>query len=199
MRNNHHFVRVLAASSLLVLSSTTVPASQSPAQAPSFEYRIGPRDVLTVSLFGQDPKYSGDVTVQPDGKITLLLVDEIGALGLTPLELKKELTRAYAKYFDEPIIMVRPKEIHSLKVFILGEVVRQGAYDLTDSMDVLQLIAQAGGFTPFADKENIVIIRKEPLPDGKLDRTPFNYKKTLDPRSGLAIPLLKPGDQVHVR
>jgi polysaccharide biosynthesis/export protein len=198
MRNKRHFVRVLATSSLLVLSSTTVPASQSQTQVPSFEYRIGPRDVLTVSLYGQDPKYSGDVTVQPDGKITLLLVDEIGALGLTPLELKKELTRAYAKYFEEPIILVRPKEIHSLKVFILGEVVRQGAYDLTASMSVSELIAHAGGFTPWANKE-IMIIGKEPRPDGSVDKTPFNYKRALDPRSGLAIPLLRPGDEVHVR
>jgi polysaccharide export outer membrane protein len=187
------------ASSLLVLSSTAVPASQSKAQVPAFEYRIGPRDVLTVNLFGQDPKYSGDVTVQPDGKITLLLVDEIGALGLTPLELKKELTRAYAKYFEEPVIMVRPKEINSLKVFITGEVVNSGAYDLTESMSIVQLISIAGGLKDWADKETIVLIRKELLPDGSPDRVFFNLKQLHERKFEGEIPRLGPGDQVLVR
>jgi polysaccharide export outer membrane protein len=198
MRNKRHVVRVLAASSLLALSSTTVPASQSKPQAPPFEYRIGARDVLTVSLFGQDPKYSGDVTVQPDGKIMLLLVDEIGALGLTPMELKQELTRAYAKYFAEPIVMVRPKEFNSLKVFITGEVLQSGAYDLTESMNIVHLITLAG-LRDWADKETIVLIRKDPLPDGRPDRVFFNLKALHDRKPVDDIPLLGPGDQVLVR
>lgn len=199
MWNKLHVVRVLAASSLLVLSSAGVPASESNPQAPLYEYRIGPRDVLTVSLFGQDPKYSGDVTVQPDGKIMLVLVDEIGALGLTPLELKKELTKAYAKYFEEPIIMVRPKEINSMKVYITGEVLNSGAYDLTETMNILTLISLAGGLKEWADKENIVLIRKEPLPDGTPDRVFFNWKKLHQRGPVDEIPWLRPGDQVLVK
>lgn len=187
---------VLALLGLLVVSSASVGARQS---KPAFDYRIGARDVLTVNLFGQDPRYSGDVTVRPDGKISLLFVDEIQAAGRTPLQLKDDLTKAYAKYFEQPVVWVSPKQINSLKVFILGEVFNSGAYDFPGSMNIVQLITLAGGMKDYADKENIVLIRREPLPDGKPDRVWFNYKKLLERGSGEEIPELQPGDQVLVK
>ena len=95
-----HPLRMLAIIGLLVLSGANAAARQSKA----VEYKIGPDDVLSVRLFDQDPKYSADVTVRPDGKITLALIDDIEAGGLTPMQLKATLTTAYAKYFEEPIV-----------------------------------------------------------------------------------------------
>jgi polysaccharide biosynthesis/export protein len=195
MGGNHPSARIFTTIGLLVLSGVIVAASQ---RKPPVEYRIGPDDVLSVNLFDQDPKYSGDFTVRPDGKITMLLLDDIHAGGKTPLELKEDVTKAFAKYFAEPVVLVRAKEIHSRKVYIVGEVARQAAYPLNDSMDILQLITIAGGLNPWADKKNIVLIRKDPLP-GEAAKSSFNYKKAMDPRSKVTIPDLRPGDQVIVK
>jgi polysaccharide export outer membrane protein len=196
MGGNLPSARILTTIVLLILSGVFVAGTQ---RKPPVEYRIGPDDVLTVNLFDQDPKYSGDFTVRPDGKITMLLVDDIHAGGKTPLELKEEVRKAYAKYFDEPVVLVRAKEIHSLKFFISGEVARPGVYPLDDSMNIFQAIAVAGDLNPWANKKSIVIIRKEPLPNGKPDRIFFNYKKALEPGYTGTIPELKSGDQVIVR
>ena len=114
-------------------------------------------------------------------------------------KLKKELTSAYGKYFEEPVIQVIPKEIRSLKVFIMGEVAKPGVYSLNDSMTILQLISLAGGLNPWADKRNIVLIGKEPLPSGEADKRVIDLKKVFDPRAKIRIPELRPGDQVIVK
>lgn len=168
-------------------------------QAPPDDYIIGANDVLTISLFGQDPKYSGDVTVRPDGKITLLLVDEIAAAGRRPTELKTDLVKAYSKYFQDPVVLVSPKQINSRMVFIQGQVFKPGSYPITDSMDITQLIALAGGLQDWADRENIVLLRKDPLPNGRPDRVFFNYNRVFEKSSMEAIPKLRPGDQVFVK
>jgi polysaccharide export outer membrane protein len=174
------------------------PPVNGAAHPPPNDYIIGANDVLTITLFGQDPKYSGDVTVRPDGKITMILIDEIVASGRTPLQLKAELTKAYSKYFQEPVIIVNPRQINSRMVYISGQVFKPGAYPLNDSMDILQLIALAGGLQEYADKENIVLIRKELLPNGSTKREFFNYKKVFQKGATITIPQLKPGDQVFV-
>lgn len=163
------------------------------------DYRIGPDDVLSVNLYGQDPKYSREVTVRPDGKITLLLLDDVQAADLTPLELKAELTRAYSKYFEEPVLLVDAKQINSRKVYISGEVARPGEYKLNGEINIVQLIALAGGFTSWADREKIVLIRKEPLPDGGPDRSFFNHKTLFDSKPAVPIPMLEPGDHVLIK
>jgi polysaccharide export outer membrane protein len=152
-----------------------------------------------ILLFDQDPKYSGDVTVRPDGKITLPLVHEIQAAGLTPRELKEALTKAYAKYFPDPALWVVVKEINSLRVSIIGEVITPGEYRFTDSMNVLQLIAIAGGFSAAATRESIAIIRKTPLPDGRPNRIFINYKKLLGGFPTNEVLQLEPGDQVAIK
>src|SRR5262245_16817825 len=196
MGGNLPSARILTILGLIALSGAFAAAKQPTAP---IEYRIGPDDVLSVTLFDQDPKYSGEFTVRPDGKITMLLLDDIHAGGKTPLELKDAVTKAFAKYFDEPVVLVRAKEIHSRKVYITGEVAKQAAYPLNDSMNVVQLIALAGGLNPWADKKNIVVIRKDPKP-GEREKISFNYKKASDPRAKkVDIPDLRPGDQVIVR
>lgn len=189
-------VRTLTTIGLILLTAASLAARQS---ARKTEYRIGPDDVLSVNLYGQDPKYSREVTVRPDGKITLLLLDDVQAADLTPLELKAQLTRAYSKYFEEPVLLVDAKQINSRKVYISGEVARPGEYKLNGEMNIVQLIALAGDFTSWADREKIALIRKEPLPDGKLDKSFFNFKTIFDSKSTKPVPMLEPGDQVIVK
>jgi polysaccharide export outer membrane protein len=161
--------------------------------APPADYVIGIDDVLTIFVYGQDPMHSGDVVVRPDGKIARLMIDEIPAAGLTTQQLKAELTKAYSRFFQDPVILVSPKEIRSRKVFIVGNVVRPGEYLLNEPMNVLTLIAKAGGLLEFADREHIAIIGKDPLPNGNPNKRIFNYEK-LD-----KIPQLMPGDHVVVK
>ncbi len=181
------------------------PAAPAPGQngsarplAVPADYVIGPGDVLTIIVFGQDPNlHSGDVTVRPDGKISRLLIDEVQATGLTPLQLKAELTQAYSKFFQEPMILVNPKEINSRKVGISGMVFKSGEYAINEPMDILQLITRAGGLQEYADKSNIRLIRRHP--DGKIETIVFNYKKVFEGKGLTHIPQLRPGDQVIVR
>jgi polysaccharide biosynthesis/export protein len=196
MGGNLPSARILTTIALLTLTGVVAAASQS---KPRPDYRIGADDVLSISLIGQDPKYSVDVIVRPDGKITLPLVEEVPAADRTPLQLKQELTSAFGRYFEEPVVQVIPKEIRSLKVFIMGEVAKPGVYPLNDSMTILQLISLAGGLNPWADKRNIVLIGKEPLPSGEADKRVIDLKKVFDPRAKISIPELRPGDQVIVK
>lgn len=190
-----HPLRVFTMIGLLVLCGATAAADQ---PKTTVDYKIGPDDVLSINLFDQDPKYSSDVRVRPDGKITLALLDDVEARGLTPMELKAALTAAYSKYFNEPVVYVTAKEVRSRKVYITGEILRPAAYSLNDAMNLVQLISQAGGFQPWANKKEIVLIRKDPRPDDKDGRVFFDYTK-LFKRGSVAIPELRPGDQVVVK
>jgi polysaccharide biosynthesis/export protein len=192
-------MHALSVAVLVLVGASAAGARQS---SSALDYRIGPDDVLGVTLFGQDPKYSGDVTVRPDGRITLLLLDDVIAAGLTPRELKTQLIKAYGKYFDglgDADLHVSPKQINSRKVYITGQVRKPGAYNINDSMSILQLIALAGDLQDYADKKNILLIRKEKRTDGKLDRIFFNYEEVFNKGRDASIPQLQPGDQVIVR
>jgi polysaccharide export outer membrane protein len=190
-------------------SGTAKPSAQpevpkpAPPGAPAIrvpdDYVIGVSDVLTIFVYAQDPMLSGDAIVGPDGKISRLLINEIQAAGFTPEQLRMKLTEAYSKYFSDPTIAVAPKQINSRKVFITGMVPKNGSYDLLEPMNVLQLITMAGGLLEYADKEHIILVRKQPLQNGKPDITVFNYNNLFDPKKLDKIPQLKPGDQVVVR
>lgn len=212
MYRDLHAIRVFIGVALLgfALATGTVSAEQAapkpPAPPPNGntpllpppDYVIGPDDVLTITVYGQDPAlHSGDVIVRPDGKISRLLIDEVHAAGLTPLQLKAALTKAYAKFFQEPMILVQPKQINSRKVGISGMVLKSGEFPLNEPMDILQLITKAGGLQEYADKENIRLIRRHP--DGRIETIVFNYKKVFEGKGVTQVPQLKPGDQVLVR
>ena len=212
MDRDLHAIRVFVGIALLgfALAPATVSAEQAAPKPPAPpangnkpltpppDYVIGPDDVLTITVYGQDPAlHSGDVIVRPDGKISRLLIDEVHAAGLTPLQLKAELTKAYARFFQEPMILVQPKQINSRKVGISGMVLKSGEFPLNEPMDILQLITRAGGLQEYADKENIRLIRRHP--DGKIETIVFNYKKVFEGKGVTQVPQLKPGDQVLVR
>jgi polysaccharide biosynthesis/export protein len=153
---------------------------------------IGPDDVLSI-VFWRDKEMSTQVTVRPDGKITLPLLDEVQAAGLTPAALRAQLIDASKRFFGNPNITVVVNEIHSRKVFITGQVFKPGPYAITTATTVLQLISMAGGLKDFADSSNILIVRRE---GGRPSSYAFNYKEI---RKNLHQNIeLKPGDTVLV-
>jgi polysaccharide biosynthesis/export protein len=157
------------------------------------DYVIGPEDVLSV-LFWRDKDLSADVSVRPDGQISLLLVNDIKAAGLTVEQLRKNIEAAAAKFVEEPTVSVIVKAINSRKVSITGYVAKIGSYPLLSSMTLLQLIANAGGLGEYAKRDAIRIVRTDEA--GKITNMKFNYDDVLD---GRAIDIdLKPGDRVIV-
>ncbi len=144
--------------------------------SPPPDYVIGPDDVLTV-VFWRDKDMSGDVTVRPDGKITLPLVNEVAAAGLTPEQLRAQLTELAGKLIEEPNITVVVKAINSRNVFVMGQVGKPGPYRLADRTTVLQMLAIAGGVLEYAKAKNIRVMRTE---NGKQVSFKFNYKDVSD-------------------
>jgi len=153
---------------------------------------IGAEDVLTI-VFWRDKDMSGDVTVRPDGKISLPLLNDVVAAGLTPTQLRDRLVTDSKRFFENPNVTVVVKQINSRKVFITGEIAKPGPYPLTGPTTVLQLISMAGGLKDFADGTKILILRNE---GGQAVSFPFNYK---DLAKNLRQNIeLKPGDTVVV-
>jgi polysaccharide export outer membrane protein len=170
------------------------PASQPPVSVTEAGYVIGAEDVLGV-VFWRDQDMSGDVTVRPDGMITLPLLGELKAAGSTPEALKAEIEKAAAKYMNDASVTVVVRQINSRKVFITGQVATPGAYPLTGPRTVLQLIALAGGLTEYADEKNISIMREE---NGTTRTFKFNYRDVSKGKNLDQNVQLQPGDTVVV-
>jgi polysaccharide biosynthesis/export protein len=156
------------------------------------DYRVGAEDELQVQVW-HEPELSQAVVVRPDGLITLPLLNDIKVSGLTTDELQALLTEKLKTVVNDPQVTVIVRAVHSRKVFAVGNFVKQGSYMLGGKMTVLELIAEAGGLSPFAKSGSIYILRKA---DGKETRIPFNYKKALKGKSD--NPDLLPGDMVVV-
>jgi polysaccharide export outer membrane protein len=134
-------------------------------------YIIGPEDILLISVWRED-SLSHQYGVRPDGKITLPLIKDVQAAGLTPERLGDQLTQALSEYFTKPEVTVQVMQINSKKFYISGEVNRAGQYPLVTSIKVFDALNAAGGFKDFANKKKIVIIRGD-------QRIPFNYEEVL--------------------
>lgn len=173
--------------------ATPAPAAVAVAVVPP-GYIIGPEDLLQI-VFRNEKEMSADVIVRPDGKISLPMLNDVQAAGLTPEQLRMQLTEAAGKLLNEPAATVVVKEIHSRKVFITGNVAKPGTYPLSGDMNVLQLIALAGGLAEYADAKNIVIMRNE---GGQPQSFKFNYKDVVKQKNVQQNILLKPGDTVVV-
>ena len=156
------------------------------------DFVIGPDDVLSI-VFWRDKEMSTQVTVRPDGKISLPLLGEMQAAGLTPAGLSTHLTAESKRFFANPNITVIVNQVNSRKVFITGQIAQPGSYALTGPMTVLQLISMAGGLKDFADGKNITIVRRE---NGQTSSYAFNFKEIgRNLRQNID---LKPGDTVVV-
>jgi polysaccharide export outer membrane protein len=168
--------------------------AQAEVAADSDQYVIGPEDVLYIYVWREDA-LSRTVPVRVDGNISLPLVHEIKAAGLTPLKLKENLTERFKEFIENPNVSVTVMEANSFKVYVSGQVRTPGVYRLRSETTVLQIIPMAGGFTDWANQKKILIIRKE---NGKEKRITVNYKKIIkgsDPSSNI---VLKAGDTVIV-
>jgi len=139
------------------------------------DYKIGPEDVLDISVWKND-ELSRTVPVRPDGKVSLPLVNDIQAAGLTPSRLREELTRRLSEYVPSPEVAVIVREVHSAKVSVVGAVRSPGRYEVRSPATVLELIALAQGFTDFAARDRIVVLRQNGTPQ----RITFNYRKITD-------------------
>lgn len=174
-------------------SPATALAARPAAPTPQ-DYVIGADDVLHV-YYWRDQDLSAEAVVRPDGNISLPLLRDVAALGLTPDELGAKIQETAATYLEHPNVTVVVKQINSRKVFITGEVGKPGTYPLSGPVTVLQLIAMAGGLTPFAKQDRIVIMRASQA--GPVTFT-FNYKQVSQLKALHQNIVLLPGDTVLV-
>jgi len=140
------------------------------------DYKIGPEDILDISVW-KNEELSRTVPVRPDGKVSLPLVNDIQAAGLTPSRLRQELTRRLAEYVPSPEVAVIVREVHSAKVSVVGSVRSPGRYEMRSPATVLELIALAQGFTDFAARDRIVVLRQNGKQPSRIN---FNYRKIAD-------------------
>jgi polysaccharide export outer membrane protein len=192
-------VTFAAGSEQVVLQASPTLSTAAPPAAPASVvvppgYVIGPDDVLSV-LFWKDKDMTADVSVRPDGRITLPLINDIQAAGLTPEQLRDSIAAAAAKYVEDPNVTIVVKTINSRKVFITGMVAKPGPYPLSGPTTVMQLLAMSGGIHEFADSKNIIVMRVE---NGRQVAIPFNYKDVVKRKNLKQNIELKPGDTVIV-
>ena len=182
-----------AAAATAVAAAPVDDASAAPAPAPvpkappvvrsssavdmSKEYLIGPEDVLDITVWKNCPDLCRTVPVRPDGKLSLPLVNDVQASGLTPMDLRQQLTAQLAEYLPSPEVSVIVREVHNFKVAVVGSVKMPGDYEIKSQATVLELIARAQGLTEFANRDKIVVLRQNGT---KTERIKFNYRKVAE-------------------
>ncbi len=173
--------------------TSTTSNSPEPVSVAPPTYVIGPEDTLHVSVW-KEPDLTATLPVRPDGQISLPLLNDVQAAGLTPMQLAASLTEKLKKYVADPRVTVVVTAMNSQRIYVMGEVAHTGAMPLTPNMTVLQALA-AAGFTEFANTKGIYILRNV---NGKQQKIPFNYKKVVkgeDPEQNI---LLQPRDTIVV-
>lgn len=166
---------------------------------PPTEFLIGPEDVLVVTVW-RNQELSREVIVRPDGKISLPLIGDIVAAGLTAQALSKHVGDALAEYMSTPTVSVQVKEINSYHVFVVGEVTKPGKYVLKSFATALQGISYAGGFTTFAARNNVHVLRmiKNGQGEAKQVMLPVPYLDIVQGKNLEANIILKAGDVIVV-
>lgn len=156
-------------------------------------YRIGCADVLQVAVW-KDPDLSRELPVRPDGYISLPIAGELQANGLTASELEQAISQKLKPYVQDPRVTVIVKEVNSSRVFVTGEVTHPGAYPIPARTSLVQAIALAGGFTEFANSDDIVVIRSR----GKQERMRVRYSDLVSEDDPSGTFELEPGDTIVV-
>jgi polysaccharide export outer membrane protein len=159
------------------------------------DYKIGPQDVLRVDVWKEPDISRPTIPVRPDGKISLPLLNDVQAAGLTSMQLARLIREGLTKYITSPQVTVTVTEINSRRVYCTGEVLKPGALSLLPNMTALQALSSCGGFTQFAKLKGIYILRVE---DGNQIRCPFNYKEVVKGKKPEDNILLQPGDVIVV-
>src|SRR5579863_4844470 len=186
-----------AASDDKSVSNAGAQAPTSNADAPKphdSTFVIGNDDVLAINVW-KEPDISRSIPVRSDGKISLPLVGEVQAAGLTPLMLEKDIATKLKSYIAEPEVTVMVQQVNSQKFNILGQVAKPGSYVIANSPTVLDAIALAGGFRDFAKKKSVYVLRQGP---GGESRIPFNYKDVSQGKNMAQNIKLQPGDTIIV-
>ncbi|HXJ89385.1 MAG TPA: polysaccharide biosynthesis/export family protein [Candidatus Binatia bacterium] len=173
-------------------AAATTPDEPRPSKVPS-DYVIGADDTLHISVW-KEPDLSETLPVRPDGKISMPLLNDITAAGLTPLQLRDEITEKLKKYVSDPRVTVVVTGMNSRRIFVTGEVLHTGPMTLLPHMTMLQALAQAG-FTQFANLKSIYLLRNE---NGKQVKLPFNYKEVVKGNHPEQNIELRPGDTIVV-
>jgi polysaccharide biosynthesis/export protein len=168
-------------------------AATAPEPAASSDYVIGADDTLRISVW-KEPELSEILPVRPDGKISMPLLNDIPAAGLTPLQLKDSITEKLKKFIADPRVTVVVTAMNSQRIFVSGEVLHTGPTPLLPHMTMLQALSQAG-FTQFANLKGIYLLRTE---NGRQEKIPFNYKEVIKGNHPEQNIMLKPGDTVVV-
>jgi polysaccharide export outer membrane protein len=172
---------------------TAAPEVRGAAPGGPAEYVIGADDTLHISVW-KEPDLTATLPVRPDGKISLPLLNDVPAAGLTPMQLAASITEKLKKYIADPRVTVVVTAMNSQRIFVTGEVTHSGAIPLLPNMTVLQALSSAG-FTQFANVKGIYLLRTE---NGRQVKLPFNYKEVVKGNHPEQNIMLKPGDTVVV-
>lgn len=185
-----------AACALLALGcmSQRAGVTPRPPEAPPEEYVIDSGDLVQVRVW-KNPELTVEVPVRPDGQISVPLLDDVQAAGLTAIQLKEVITRELAEYIANPDVTVVVTQMQSKRVYVLGEVTRSGPQLLTMPLRISDAISAAGGFSPFADKGDVKLIRR--TPEGEQEFV-FDYDAWVAGRAPDTNLRLQPGDTIVV-
>lgn len=181
-------VPCLATLLVLALKADSIRAQTSPTQTQV--YVLGVSDVVSIAVW-KNPELSTTVPVRPDGKVSVPLVGEVDVAGKTPAAFQEELTQKFARFVTAPGVSVVVTEIHSRRVYVMGEVGQSGAYDIFQPTRLMQILALAGGLTEYAKKDEVVILRGQ-------TRLVASIKAISSGRRLADNLLLQPGDTVVV-
>jgi polysaccharide export outer membrane protein len=175
-------------------SSASSPAASNRSAVPQ-GYRIGAGDVLQILVWREPEASVAETVVRADGRISVPLIKEVDAAGLTPAELEKALVEKFSRYITAPDVTVVARQIHSRKIYLVGAVRREGPIPLMGPLTVLQAINEGGGVTEYAKKKKIYILRQH---EGKQERLPFDYQAVLKGERMEQNVVLLPDDTIVV-
>ena len=165
----------------------------------SKEFLLGPEDVLEVTVW-RNQDLSRTVVIRPDGKISLPLIGDVQASGLNSSQVAAKIAARLTEFKENPNVSVSLKEVNSYFIFVLGEVLKPGKYPLKSYATVLQGVSMAGGFTPFASKNRMQVIRAQTSDGGKESqiRIPVPYNELVSGKGAIENFILKSGDTIVV-
>lgn len=180
------------------IASETLESPQKGVESKKTEYLIGPEDVLEISVWN-NAELSKVVVVRPDGMISLPLIGDVIAAGITPNALRGAITERLKEYQETVVVSVIVQQVNSYRIFILGGVINPGTYLLKRKTSLLQAIALAGGFNQFASKNKIVVIRQRTDESGREEKIRVRFDDIVDVKEESDINLiLRPGDTIFV-
>ena len=174
----------------IVNAHSPEPSSKVPAAADA-SYIIGPADVISIRVWHEPDLSAQSLPVRPDGRISLALLNDVQAAGLTPMQLGQAITADLRKYVSDPQVTVVVDAINSKRIYVVGQVERPGAYPLLPQMNVLQALSGAGGFQQYANPKKAYVLRGT-------QKLPFNYKQALKGEHLDREIILQPGDTIVV-